>query len=248
MHQCPKFRRLVFSVPATIALVATLTPYVRILLPGNTTHIPEYGAISALKQCATAQQMYGKRNFSAANSGRPNEYCRSFRQLGGPRADKGPDGTRLELVNHVHAAATSPTSGYQGYYYIDAAVSDPATQYGLFAVPCVYGGPHTLTLYIDQTGTVMEKDMGGQAATASTSIDSSWYRYGETPRYLYWRPIILWDRDWWLIAAGIALATVLCGRFAFLRLCAIRPWANSGAIGHNLSSPLQETRVRRHDR
>lgn len=130
--------------------------------PGGGTSL---NAIAALKQYATAQETYKKANYSAQNNLPPRQYAPGFRVLGGDNAHKSAAGNSLVLLPDVFAAADNPDSGYSGYYFVNITVSDPASEFGLCAVPCIYGDSGTNTFIINQVGVIYYRDTKGKPVT-----------------------------------------------------------------------------------
>ncbi len=139
----------------------------------------ESNAVASLKVYCTAQSMYKKANYASANGLQAQQYAPSFAVLGGPGAHKNSSGAPLSLVSDVFARATGPTSGYQGYYFVDIKVNDgkplnPLYEYALCAVPCQYDRTGIHTYVIDHRGTVQMKDNQGQPVTDLGEVDATW--------------------------------------------------------------------------
>jgi hypothetical protein len=91
-------------------------------------------------------------------------------RLGGPLGKESVDG--LRLIDFAFARAISPETAKCGYWFVDI-VADAKTgpynfakEFGLCAVPAVYGKSGIYTYIIDFTGTVYKKDNGGRPVQA----------------------------------------------------------------------------------
>jgi len=87
------------------------------------------------------------------------------------------DGTELKLIDLAFARATSPNTAKSGYWYVeitgDAATGpyDHAQDFGLCAVPAVYGKTGLHTFIVDLTGTVYKKDTRGTPVRVYPDIE-----------------------------------------------------------------------------
>jgi len=133
----------------------------------------ETNAAAALKTYSGAQAIYQKANYGPANDLAEKRYAPSFCMLGGKRAHHNTAGTSLRLLPDVFANATQ-MNGYQGDYFIDGVVSNPEKECSLFAVPCIYGKTGFHSYWMDQSGLVRMKDLGGRVPTPVEIIDDTW--------------------------------------------------------------------------
>lgn len=182
-YRCPKFWKWGAAGIAGF-LCFTLT----LVLVADNYHVIDFyrhsgctnaaNAVAVLKQYATAQAIYRKANYAAANGLPPRSYAPSFRLLGGSNAHKMASGMPLELLPIIFSEATK-RSDYQGYYYVDistrnAKLLDCAKEFALCAVPSIYEKTGTNTFVVDQTGTVLMKDTKGIPVTDLSEVDSTW--------------------------------------------------------------------------
>jgi len=162
---------IVVAIIAIIAAIA-IPNLLRSRMQAN-----ESNAVAALKTYAANQSIFKKSNFSVRNGEQNQMYAQPFTELFTTTVN----GTPVELIPKVFSDATSTTSGYQGYFFVDdAAKTNTQWTFGLFAHPCAYDNSGLNSYWIDEKGVVKGKDLGTAGSTVNSSItedtrDSSWF-------------------------------------------------------------------------
>jgi len=91
---------------------------------------------------------------------------------------------RIGLIDQSLAKATSPRTAKAGYYFIsfrgsaDGYEYDPVIEFGVCAVPAVYGKTGINTFVMDVGGSVYMKDTGGVAPTRYPDVRRGWIAVG----------------------------------------------------------------------
>jgi prepilin-type N-terminal cleavage/methylation domain-containing protein len=170
-----------FTLIELMIVVAIIAIIAAIAIPNlleSRMQANESAAIGALKTYASNQSIYQKANYSGANNnqgGGPKRFASSFTNLGGTAAHKNAGGTLLALIPDVFATATVATTPYQGYFFTnDAAVTNFAFDFGLYADPAMYGKSGINSFHIGGQGVILQKDLATAGSGGSQTLDSTW--------------------------------------------------------------------------
>ncbi len=169
-----------FTLIELMIVVAIIAIVAAIAIPNlleSRMQANEANAIGALKDYATAQSAYKRTNYGIYNSLPSKSYCPDFTKLGGPNAHLKSGGDRIALIPTIFAAASSTSSGYQGYYFTNDGnlpSNEWVYDFGLYADPCIHDSSGINTYYIDATNTIKMRDLGGTPSGGTAAITSDW--------------------------------------------------------------------------
>ncbi|EFK96007.1 secreted protein [sediment metagenome] len=141
------------------------------LAAATTIKADEIEAIRALKCFAGAQGIYKRANYASMNGLPAKQFAPSFSFLS---SHTNVNGVAIHLIPPLMAEAVGPEKGFFGYYFVDAKMPDPMSQFGLFAAPCQYGKTGIHAFFADETGMVRQKDLAGKAPDPAKPIDETW--------------------------------------------------------------------------
>lgn len=136
-------------------------------------------AVAALKAYASAQMMYKNANYAERSThcvlskGKKKWHADRFVALA---KDQEADGTPIRLISAPFANADGTSDmpvSYQGYVFFDSTSKDMNWEYdfGLAAVPFVYGKSGVNSFLIGSDGIVYIKDLGGEKPTEEDFAD-----------------------------------------------------------------------------
>ncbi len=134
----------------------------------------EAAVVEALRKYVIAQEDYKRANLSRlpANGGGGAEsalqYAKSWQHLGGATAHRNEGGEALEAIPAGMAAADSPETAWNGYYFRDMRFVDfkPINrryEHALCAIPAEYGKTGLHTFIVKSDGVVFRKDLRGSS-------------------------------------------------------------------------------------
>lgn len=151
-------------------------------------------AAGACKAYAEAQEIYRRTDYDGDGV---LEYAISLQQLyertpctgdlllidktfyGADCSRPGTRGKAGYILKVLHAQGANATGGRQSYIHTDSNGRAHATGYALVASPAVYDGTGRDTFMIDHTGSIYQKDLGGDTTTFLLNVtefnpDSTW--------------------------------------------------------------------------
>lgn len=163
-----------FTLIELMIVVAIIAIIAAIAIPNllqSRMQANQSNAVAALKTYASSQVTYKNADYSgnAIQAGNHKEYTDDFALLN--TAQDGA-GTAINLITPVFAAADFDIPGvaYQGYLFDDDDnVASWVDDFGLYAIPGVYGKSGTNSYWIGTAGSVRMLDSGDGADGAASA-------------------------------------------------------------------------------